>query len=211
MKLDRTRIFDIARLIVVVALSMYLLSLVPMLPADTYVVHKKNPEIISYHPSPDRIKDMFYSSVFDYGSGHIIDNQKLRVGGWGDEYWTLIQFDLSGLPKHADEVTLFLTLYDEEGTSTGMDISAITTPWDETHGWYINLGSESLTSVDAPPRSGFFSLDITDLYNRWQSGEQKNYGLVFKPTGTDHQFNTFRSSEYSGDRFATPFLNIKVK
>ena len=103
-----------------------------------------------------------------------------------------------------------MTLYDEEGTSTGMDISAITTPWDETHGWYINLDSEYLTSVEAPPRSGLFSLNITDLYNRWQSGEQKNYGIVFKPTGTDHQFNTFRSSEY-GNRFERPFLRIKVK
>ena len=210
MNINRAQIIDVVRVFVFVVIAMGLVFVITIQPTGIRVVQKSNPTMITYQPPPNRIKDMFYSSVFDYGSDHIIDNEKLRVGGWGDEYWTLIQFDLSGLPTHADEVTLHMTLYDEEGTSTGMDILAITTPWDETRGWDIGLGSQYLTSVDAPPRSGLFSLDITDLYNRWKSGEQDNYGIVFKPTGTDHQFNTFRSSEY-GDRFATPSLRITVK
>ncbi len=67
MNVNRTKIFDVARLVVLGIVVVWLLS------------------SITYQPPPDRIKDMFYSSVYDYGSGHIIDNQKLRVGGWGDE------------------------------------------------------------------------------------------------------------------------------
>ena len=182
----RHKLVPVLTMLVIALLSVWVLLYVKFSPSGIYVMHKRNPRVISYYPPAERIKDMFYSSVYDYGTGHIIDSEKLRVGGWGDEYWTLLRFDLLGLPSHADKVELDMTLYDEEGTSTPMDIYSATTPWDETHGWYINLGIDYFTTVDSPPRSGLFRLDITDLYNAWQGGARPNYGIVFKPLETNH-------------------------
>jgi len=210
MKNFRLKLIPAFTLLVLAMLSVFAFSYVKFPPSGIYVMQKRNPRVISYYPPVERIKDMFYSSYYDYGSGHIIDNEKLRVGGWGDEYWTLLQFDLSGLPKHADNVEVILWSYDEEGTSTGMEVSTVTIPWDEIHGWYIELKSDYLTTMDAPPREGIFRLDITDLYNSWQSGKQPNYGVVFKPVGVDHQFNTFYSSEYKESRIKRPSLLITI-
>lgn len=176
-----------------------------------FVSKVKIPLPFIYQPGPNQVKDMFYSSVYDYGTGHIINNEKLRVGGWGDDYWTFIQFDLSALPANAKKVELIMMLYNEEGMSTPMEVFAVTTPWDETAGWTgyeDELGTKFLSRVEAPPREGTFQLDITGLYNRWKGGAQPNYGIVFKPLGTNHQFNTFRSSEYMADPSARPKLII---
>ena len=49
--------------------------------------------------------DVWYGNVY-YKTG--IYDEKLMVGGWGDEYDTLIRFNLSGLPQVADQVILWL-------------------------------------------------------------------------------------------------------
>src|ERR1700730_19408456 len=62
-------------------------------------------------PPPDQ--DIWTTSVYSYapsggGPGGGLADQYLKVGGWGDLYYSLIQFDLAGLPKHAPNVKLRL-------------------------------------------------------------------------------------------------------
>lgn len=167
------------------------------------------PAIITYQPTPDQIKDTWWSSYYDHGSNHFVSDDKLRVGGWGDYYWSALQFDLSSLPKLAKKVELRMTLFDTEGTATAMDVFAITSGWDEVTGWVGTLGTQYFTTTPVPPKSGEFVLDITELYNKWQSGTLTNYGLVFKPLGVNHQFNEFRSSDYTVDPTLRPKLVIQ--
>ena len=48
--------------------------------------------IVTRQPAPSDAMDTFFGSYFSTTAQHL---DYLRVGGWGDEYDTLIRFDLS--------------------------------------------------------------------------------------------------------------------
>ena len=54
-------------------------------------------DIVVFQPGPGEGKDIWTTSVFCYcpeggGPGGGLDNYELVVGGWGDDYYTLIEF-----------------------------------------------------------------------------------------------------------------------
>ena len=68
-------------------------------------------DIVVLQPGLGGGKDIWTTSVFCYcpeggGPGGGLDNYELVVGGWGDEYHTLIEFNLSGMPTKASSATL---------------------------------------------------------------------------------------------------------
>jgi murein DD-endopeptidase MepM/ murein hydrolase activator NlpD len=154
---------------------------------------------------------MWYSSYYDYGSNHIVDDQKLRVGGWGDWYYTFIKFDLGCLPKQATNVWLSMMPYDPLDGSSMVDthMYRVTDPWEETSGWSGTLNASYVITWTAPTAGNWWSPNITTLYNGWQSGAYPNYGLMFAPSANGNQFNNFRSSDYSSDVTQRPKLIIE--
>jgi len=166
--------------------------------------------------------DIWTTSFYSYaptgvGPGGGLADDTLRVGGWGDLYYSLLQFNLSGLPQNASAVTL--SLYDSSagtGSPVSMNLFQITQPWNwQTMGtgsdhdrlWWADQPSTSPAQqgLPAPTVGTWDNIDITSLYNSWQSGLIPNYGVELQPTSNANEFNWFYSS-----RAADPTLRPKI-
>jgi len=153
----------------------------------------------------DNSKSIWTTSVYSYahdgGPGGGLDNDQLRIGGWGDEYWSLLQFDLSSAPKLADRATLQLYNEGRNATPTPFDVYVIDQDWGWTRGdrlWWRDRPTEMhrVLSVSAPQSYSWVSIDITDVYNKWQSGTP-NYGIALRPLYTNNNFDQFRSTKFA--------------
>jgi hypothetical protein len=155
--------------------------------------------------------DIWTTSVFSSdgvaqrpGGGR--NDDLLRVGGWGDTYLSLIEFDIAGLPGgvSAARVELFRQTRGS-GTTTNFYVDRITESWD-----YRNVGTgrdlDRLWWADRPsttPFSGSITpvaaenwqpIDITSMYNNWSSGLWSNSGLSLRPASTSNSWVLFQSS-----------------
>jgi hypothetical protein len=143
--------------------------------------------------------DLWITDTFSYGSDYGVDDDKLQVGGWGDQYFSLIKFDLTNAPAHADSAILQLYSFStqNDGTYTGMYLDRLTSAWNEDIGWYNGKPSfVSQTQLPAPQPNQWYSIDVTSLYNGWKSG-QSNYGIQLRPIQwCCHNSANFRSSDY---------------
>jgi|AVFP01.1.fsa_nt_gi hypothetical protein len=97
--------------------------------------------VFEYQPGPDSSQDIWTTSVYSYAPGGQYpgggrDDNWLRIGGWGDYYHALLQFDLTGLPGQVEEarIDLFATRsnYNPNWSTipTAMYLDRITEPWD---------------------------------------------------------------------------------
>ncbi len=177
-------------------------------------------------PGPGQGKDIWTTSVYSYapgggGPGGGLDNDILKVGGWGDYYYSLLQFDLTGAPLQA--TSAILRLYNADGGGAGgtpMRLDRITQFWDwRTQGtgkdrlrlWWADKPPTvqwQATPLPTPAKYAFYDIDITDLYNAWQSGQYPNYGLQLRPTLISNNWNQFYSSDYLGNPLQRPQLIV---
>ena len=161
-------------------------------------------------------KDIWTTSVYSYdprnhqSPGGGLDNEELRVGGWGDEYDSLLQFDLAGLPQQASAVRLELhCLSSGSGSPAGLLLDRLTEDWDwriqgtgrdRQRLWWadrpdsVQWGAQELP---APVPGSRYTIDITDLYHAWQNGTFPNLGLQLRPTSTANRWGIFASSQHS--------------
>jgi hypothetical protein len=163
-----------------------------------------------YQPSPFNGRDIWITNTYSYNDDYGVDNDILRVGGWGDQYRTAIKFDLEGLPKTATQVVLAMFAQPVDGAvgTTGMTVARIANWWDESSGWYNPTWSGViLGTVPGPTVWSYNGVLITDQYNDWKKGTYANQGLLFIPTSTSNRFNHFRSSDYPLKGFR-PYLHI---
>lgn len=180
-------------------------------------------------PGPDTGEDIWTTSVYSYapcsypGPGGGLYDYELRVGGWGDWYYSLLQFDLTGLPSHAASVTLQLYCYgDNNGNPAPMYLDRITQFWwdwqtagtgcDHARLWWADRPSAEqwgTAIIPAPIVGQWCSVDITDLYNAWQSGQYANYGVQLRPVYNWDYFDDFYSSRYTLDPTLRPKLVIQ--
>jgi serine/threonine protein kinase len=171
-------------------------------------------ETIAFRPGSDRVQDIWTTSTYSYapgggGPGGGLADGALRVGGWGDLYYTLLRFDLAGLPRTARSAVL--RLYDGDangGSPVGIVVYRIAAPWDWTvHGtgsdrnrlWWADQPAVVQWGgpLPAPTAESFYDIDITELYNAWQSGRLPNYGIELRPTANSNNFDVFKSSRSS--------------
>lgn len=168
---------------------------------------------LSYvQPGLSASKDIWVTNVYSYapgggGPGGGLANDLLRVGGWGDTYYALLQFDLGDLPKVARSA--ILRLYDGDangGMPTAVTLYRVTSPWDwRTSGtgsdkqrlwWADQPGAVpwGASPLPAPRMNSHYDIDVTSLYNAWQSDAVPNYGLELRPVSTSNNFDEFKSS-----------------
>lgn len=176
-------------------------------------------------PGPAVSKDIWTTSVYSYdpvnhsspGGGK--DDENLRVGGWGDLYYSLLQFDLSGLPSNPTSATLQLYCAAQFGGGTPMYLDRITQAWDwKTSGtgrdrlrlWWSDRPSAIqwiANELPTPSAGQWYEVDITDLYNAWKNGTQPNNGIQLRPKfNSSNNFNNFYSAEYLDDTSKRPKL-----
>jgi hypothetical protein len=97
-----------------------------------------------------------------YGYGQ--HDSDMRVGGWGDWYYSLLKCNQTGLPTNATKAVLRLFQY---GTSSGsrgqMYLDRVTGTWDNSTKWYSIPSSVNIQTLPAPVDNQWYEVDITAL------------------------------------------------
>ncbi len=171
-------------------------------------------------------KDIWTTSVFCYcdgggGPGGGLDNEALVVGGWGDLYWALLQFDLRGLPSVAAEAYVELQMYQtRSGVVTPITLRRAIEDWDwrlagsgsdlERLWWADRPDTEFIRDLPQPVVGERYRIDITDLYNAWKAGTYENYGIVLNPPDGSNRWAEFYSSGHSEPQLRPRLVVIPV-
>lgn len=161
-------------------------------------------------------KDIWTTSVYSYapgggGPGGGLENDALRIGGWGDLYFSLLRFETPRMPivKFA---ALLLHSKADEGTPTEMALDRITQPWGWNAGdrlWWKDRPQFSSLAAKLPmphPQQWYF-IDITTTVQDWQREPSSNFGLQLRPLSNNQNYSTFHSSR-SADASKRPRLLI---
>jgi YD repeat-containing protein len=201
----------------------------PVLPSERkrfYRVAEGPQGPVVLQPGPTNGKDIWTTSTYSYascsspGPGGGLDNPYLRVGGWGDSYYSLLQFDLSTLPAKATSAVLYLYCYNLSGNGTQLYFDRITGSWDwKTSGsgcdrdrlwWADKPAAVQLfeTPLATPALGQWYAVDITTLYNDWKNGTYPNYGVQLRPVSISNNFDEFYSSDYVEDPTLRPKLVV---
>ena len=167
---------------------------------------------IVLQPDFEKGKDIWTTSVYSYapgggGPGGGLANEWLQVGGWGDFYLSLIEFNLTSLPSVALSAKIELFVGENKGEGTcpmylepNHDILGLEdagTGVDRKRLWWVDRPSAvqwESKPLPAPDVGQWYSIDITHLYNSWQKGTYSNYGVQLRPTLNSNRWNMFYSS-----------------
>lgn len=146
--------------------------------------------------------DTWFGSYYSTTAQH---DEKNVIGGWGDTYYTLLRFDLSGLPLVATKAYIYRhTVPMASGFSTAIRWYRITAPWQShkaTYGNFPFFATEHIATYAAPTADTWYRTDVTTLYNQWRAaGATKtlNYGVILEPVLTDNKWSSIDSSKKTG-------------
>lgn len=157
-------------------------------------------------PGPADGIDVTFAEVRDSQDRVGLDTALLSVGGsrgHGGSNGSLLRFDTNGMPGEASYagIELYFTGTNFAGDTTraavSMVLGAVLGNWNETSLWgdIENYAFESI--LPAPGVAGWYRIEITDLYNAWQSGALANNGIALLPV----EWNTPASRFHSSDHF----------
>jgi WD40 repeat protein len=184
------------------------------------------PDAVVCQPGSSDGKDIWTTSKFSNAPGGETPgggkaDDILRVGGWGDWYYSLLQFNLAGMPTNARAAVLYLYCGSVSGGGTRMYLDRVAQAWDwKTSGtgrdherlWWADRPKVALWRTDtlpAPVAGQWYAVELTDLYNAWQSGACTNCGVQFRPEKVSNEyFNKFYSSRYTNDPSLRPKLIV---
>ena len=151
-------------------------------------------------------RDVWTTSIYSFapgggGPGGGLDDDQLRVGGWGDWYFSLIQFGLP--PLQAAPKFAAIALYSKHDTSVGQPLSfdRIIRAWDFPKGdrlwWKDRPGAQAVSAdfLPAPIQEQWYAIDLTSLIGEWLDGTIPNYGVQIRPTSNYGSQVVFVSSD----------------
>ncbi len=166
--------------------------------------------LVELQPGPFDGMDMWYSNVYHRSGVH---DEKLQVGGWGDQYQTLLRFNLGGMPQVADLAVLWLWGFPrgDSSTPTWIQWFSVTSQWQSaTVGWDTRPYKFSLGYTQPPSTSGgWYGVNFTNQYNQWRRGNSSplNHGLMLAPWQNNNNFDMFFSSR-NPTYWARPLLYV---
>jgi hypothetical protein len=160
---------------------------------------------------------LWITNIYSYapgggGPGGGLIDDVLKVGGWGDWYFSLIKFDLP--PKNdLDFAGLLLFVRDDEQETVPLYIDRIIEPWKwdfSQHIWWKDRpGGLPVVSEPLPPpqKAHWYVVEITKLYNQWRSGAIRNFGIQIRPA-TNYGSNVGFVNNIAPDRSRIPHLLV---
>lgn len=101
---------------------------------------------------PYLASDVWVTSLYDYGDNFGVNDNKLQVGGWGDWYYSLLEFRLDKYPKDVKRVLLELYCYPrgDKSLATEMYLDRLLAPWDEDVSWASQPDAVTVAGLVAP-------------------------------------------------------------
>ncbi len=152
-------------------------------------------------------KDIWTTSVYSFapgggGPGGGLANDELKVGGWGDLYYSYISFDVDELSRSARKAILFVYNKQASGAPVAMKLEIVRRPWGWKEGdrlWWRDRPSSALLQFlqNVPRIESWYAVDVTDAYRQWKKGDAPNYGILLSPVSNNNEFNVFASSRVS--------------
>lgn len=161
-------------------------------------------------------KDVWTTSVYSYapgggGPGGGRDDDELKIGGWGDDYYTLISFALPTLAFQPKFAAIILYSKEADVASTRLAIDRIAQAWDFPKGdrlWWKDRPRTFPTDMQvllAPGRKQWYMIELTSLVDSWRSNTFANHGIEIRPLETNNNYVFFVSSDAS-DKSKIPRL-----
>jgi hypothetical protein len=161
-------------------------------------------------------RDVWTTSVYSYapgggGPGGGRDDDELKVGGWGDWYYSLIQFDLPPLQRRPQFAAIALYSKPDQLQSVPLALDRIIQHWDFPKGdrlWWKDRPGTRAVSADylaAPRQAQWYAIDLTSLVQEWFDGKSPDYGIQIRPAGNFGSIVIFVSSD-SADKAKIPRL-----
>ena len=161
-------------------------------------------------------KDVWTTSVYSYapsggGPGGGRDDDELKVGGWGDDYYTLISFALPTLAFQPKFAAIVLYSKEADVASTRLAVDRIAQAWDFPKGdrlWWKDRPRTIPTDMQAllaPGRKQWYMIDLTNLVEGWRDNTFSNHGIEIRPLETNNNYVLFVSSDAS-DKSKIPRL-----
>ena len=170
---------------------------------------------LTLQPGPADGQDFYITSYYGLstgstGAGGAADEIRLRLGGWADEYRSLIQFNVASLPGAVSSAKVRLYAIASGNTAVYVDRVTSAWQWSPTFVWAQRPSFTAVAGpIPAPGAAGWYEIDITSLYNAWKDGSFPNYGLQLRPQSTsNNNFCEFYSSNYTDDPSFRPQLVI---
>jgi hypothetical protein len=178
----------------------------------------KSAELVTSDDPRLRWKDIWTTSVYSFapgggGPGGGLDNDELRVGGWGDWYFALIQFEIPPLRMYPRFAGLALYSKESEGASVPLEVDRIIQRWDFKRGdrlwWKDRPGARAITTdaLPAPKKEQWYLIDLTKIVQEWVEGKTENYGVQIRPVNNFGSFVFFVSSKAADKSKIPRFLS----
>ncbi len=149
-------------------------------------------------PDKDIVEDKWFGDVFVTNG---MNDEMLKVGGWGDNYYSLIKMPVHLRVPDASRIIINKATMNFQSfgsqNPTPMKKGIVMRDWTETS-WDDHWGlTARLTGLVPAPsvNSGKYTFDISYEYFNWLISRYENYGLILVPEKTNNYFNYFRSSK----------------
>lgn len=140
-------------------------------------------KIVTLNPLKDAFIRLFRPRV-NYGTKKelVIGKEPLN----GDIFRSLIEFDLSSIPKGLEitKAVLKLNLMSEEYDNSSLSFYVAEERWDEQGVTWTNQPKATELICSIIP-SGDITIDIFSVVQDWYNGEKENYGIFIKSTNED--------------------------
>lgn len=176
----------------------------------------KNLELIPSTSPPLRWSSLWITNIYSFapgggGPGGGLIEDILKVGGWGDWYFSLIKFELPER-KEMSFAGVLLYVHPDEQETIPLFVDRIIEPWkwdlSATHVWWKDRpgGFPIIPEALPPPRkTHWYVVEITSLYNQWVKGSAGNFGFQIRPA-TNYGSITRFASNLSGDKTRIPYV-----
>lgn len=164
----------------------------------------------------DEDKDTYYGTSF--GTGGNPDSVVLNIGGWGDFYYSYLEFDLSTLISTFDTITsavLGLKVNSVAVNDSTTFIRRITASWTEAG---VNSSSNpASTTTDQvqmanPVTTGAGNVDekdVTAIVQSWVDGTNSNFGFKLHSTTNNNAAHSLHSSDAASPA-DEPYLEVVI-
>lgn len=158
-------------------------------------------------PGPLDAVDVTFTNRSSPG-GAAIDDEFLFAQG---DSVSVLRFDLSEMPSTAAYAAIEVFLSDAAPSSGGTSDLVVDIPLVQWRPGRVFGDLEGLlfyTAISSPTVGEWVSIEITSLYNQWQSGKLENNGIVLGDGETSSKRQTFLSSAYAHNPLLRPRLIV---
>ena len=171
---------------------------------------------VNLAPLADTFIDEEYAST-NYGTNSALktdseESKPLR---------TLLQFDFSTMPGPIQSATLYLYMYESNGSTTDqVNAHRLTAEWTELDAtWnrrlsgvnWATAGGDYASQVESSfvvSQTGWKTLDLTTLAEQWRTGAVANYGLILESPFASGNNEKLYYSRQSANTSLRPYLQV---